>query len=77
MPGLLKRQESEELATSLLATALAGVTLDPPIVWADDKGTLWVIDGHHRTAALQEAGTAAKARVWVQRFEGTEAEARA
>lgn len=41
-------------------------------------GARWVIDGHHRMAAMTEAGTTDEAKVWVQLFKGkTEAEARA
>lgn len=82
--GILKQQESAELAGSLRQLIEDGVDLDPLIVWEDPQGTLWVLDGHHRMEALSEADAPPDLKVWVQRFIGTssgssptEAEARA
>ncbi|MBV2180954.1 MAG: ParB/Srx family N-terminal domain-containing protein [Castellaniella sp.] len=74
--GTIKRQESIELAASLRRLVEDGTSLDPLIVWADPQGNLWVIDGHHRMEALFEADVPASHDVWVQRFNGSEAEAR-
>jgi ParB-like chromosome segregation protein Spo0J len=75
--GTIKKQESIELSASLRQLVESGSSLDPLIVWEDQQGTLWLIDGHHRMEALEEADVPASHDVWVQRFNGsTEAEAR-
>jgi len=75
--SVLKEQESRALTASLLEVIEAGEQLDPIVVWQCPEGHLWIIDGHHRHESLQEAGTPAKTRVWVQRFKGeSEADAR-
>lgn len=75
---IIKEQESRALIASLTKQIEAGAVVDPLIVWQDAEGQPWVIDGHHRMEALAEAGTKAKAMVYVQYFAGTEeAQARA
>lgn len=74
--GTIKRQESIELASALRKLVEDGTSLDPLIVWVDPQGNLWVIDGHHRMEALSEADVPASHDVWVQRFNGSESEAR-
>ena len=75
--GILTGQESKELVRTLVKLIEAGRPIDPPLIWQDADGIPWIIDGHHRMEALEEAGTKPNAMLFVQQFKGTESEARA
>lgn len=79
--SIFQEQESTFAIQRLISAVEAGNSLDAIIVWNDPQDateTLWVIDGHHRMAALTESKTQPDCMVWVQRFKGdTEASARA
>ncbi|MYN39784.1 ParB N-terminal domain-containing protein [Duganella sp. FT109W] len=68
--SVIRKEESRQLSSSLASLVSEGETLDPLIVWKDPVGQLWVIDGHHRMEALQEADTPPEALVWTQEYLG-------
>ena len=76
--NMLERQASG-LVADMRKAVLAGVELDPLLVWKHpESGEHSVVDGHHRMGAYREADLKPSAKVWVQLLSAdTVAEARA
>lgn len=47
------KKQSNDHIKQLADVLQRGQTLDPVLVWKDDEGQLWVVDGHHRYKAYQ------------------------